>query len=305
MARRARFTPPLRHARPWAGDERRPPVTSGADTGTNGEPSRPSVFLRGAAIYATVVLAVTLINVMSLQHEMPELAWWKPWTWEASSLVVILTILWLPWLTLQAAPVEQWRRPRTWMIHVGGMLAWSILHVGGFLILRHTVYGLAGETYNYGDLREKFPYEARKDILSYTMAVATFWIASRMVFAPQSQSAAPTPPPAPATFDIRDGARVIRVPIADILAVSSAGNYVEVHLADGRKPLMRSSLSAVETALAPRGFVRTHRSWLVNPARVTSLTPEGSGDWTVELAAMRAPLSRRFPDALARLRAGD
>lgn len=277
-------------------------MTNGADTGTNGAPSRRSVFLRGAAVYATVVLVVTLINVMSLRHEMPELAWWKSWTWEASSLVVILTILWLPWLTLQAAPVEAWRRPRTWMIHLGGMMAWSILHVGGFLILRHAVYSLAGETYNYGDLREKFLYEARKDILSYAMAVATFWIAGRMVFAAPTEPSEPAAQPA--TFDIRDGARVIRAPVSEILAVASAGNYVEVHLADGRKPLMRSSLAAAEAELASKGFVRTHRSWLVNAARVTGLTPEGSGDWTVELGPLEAPLSRRFPDALARLRAG-
>jgi len=302
MAKRPRLAPPPRHARPRAGDERRSPVTSGADTGTNGAPSRRSVFLRGAAVYASVVLVVTLINVMSLQHEMPELAWWKPWTWEGSSLVVILAILWLPWLTLRAAPVEAWRRPRTWMIHLGGMLAWSILHVGGFLILRHGVYALAGEAYNYGDLDEKFLYEARKDILSYTMAVATFWVAGRMVFAQRSEPTAQASPPA--TFDIRDGGRVIRAPVADILAIASAGNYVEVHLADGRKPLMRSALSAVEADLAGKGFVRTHRSWLVNAARVTGLKPEGSGDWTVELGALEAPLSRRFPDALARLRAG-
>ena len=300
MAKRPCLAPPPRHARPRAGDERRSPVTNGAISGTNGAPAGRTVFLRGAAVYATVVLAVTLINVMSLQHEMPELAWWKPWTWEVSSLVVILAILWLPWLTLQAAPVEQWRRPRTWMIHVGGMLAWSILHVGGFLIIRHSVYALAGETYDYGDLGEKFLYEARKDILSYAMAVATFWIAGRIVFASQAGPAAAAPPPA--TFDIRDGGRVIRVAVGDILAVASAGNYVEVHLADGRKPLMRSALSALEAELAPQGFVRTHRSWLVNAARMTGLRPEGSGDWTVELGALEAPLSRRFPDALARLR---
>ncbi len=67
---------------------------------------------------------------------------------------------------------------------------------------------------------------------------------------------------------------------------------------------MRSALSAVEADLADKGFVRTHRSWLVNAARVTGLKPEGSGDWTVELGALEAPLSRRFPDALARLRGG-
>jgi DNA-binding LytR/AlgR family response regulator len=58
----------------------------------------------------------------------------------------------------------------------------------------------------------------------------------------------------------------------------------------------------VEQELAPRGFVRTHRSWLVNVGKVTTLKPEGSGDYTVELGKQSVPVSRRFPDALAKLR---
>ena len=37
---------------------------------------------------------------------------------------------------------------------------------------------------------------------------------------------------------------------------------------------------------------------------LTALTPDGSGDYTVELGALSVPLSRRFPEALAKLRAG-
>jgi DNA-binding LytR/AlgR family response regulator len=89
----------------------------------------------------------------------------------------------------------------------------------------------------------------------------------------------------------------------NILAVRSAGNYVEFILTDDRRPLMRSSLAAIQQALATHGFVRTHKSWLVNEARVAGLRPEGSGDYTIELGALEAPLSRRFPEALAALRA--
>ena len=90
--------------------------------------------------------------------------------------------------------------------------------------------------------------------------------------------------------------------LSDILAVGSAGNYVEFALADGRRPMMRSPLSALEDELGPRGFVRTHRSWLVNAARMTALKPEGSGDYTVELESLQVPLSRRYPQALETLR---
>jgi DNA-binding LytR/AlgR family response regulator len=37
---------------------------------------------------------------------------------------------------------------------------------------------------------------------------------------------------------------------------------------------------------------------------MTGLKPEGSGDYTVELGSVTVPLSRRFPQALAKLRSG-
>ena len=90
--------------------------------------------------------------------------------------------------------------------------------------------------------------------------------------------------------------------MAQILAVRSAGNYVEFMLADERRPLMRSSLAAIQDDLAKHGFVRSHKSWLLNKAAVTGLKPEGSGDYAVELGALEVPVSRRFPEALASLK---
>jgi DNA-binding LytR/AlgR family response regulator len=42
----------------------------------------------------------------------------------------------------------------------------------------------------------------------------------------------------------------------------------------------------------------------VNASQMTALKPEGSGDYTVELGRVTAPLSRRFPEALTKLRGG-
>jgi len=92
---------------------------------------------------------------------------------------------------------------------------------------------------------------------------------------------------------------------ADIITATAAGNYVEFRLQDGRRPLMRATLSRVEATLSAHGFVRTHRSWLVNAAHLRSVAAEGSGDYQLELHdGVQAPLSRRFPQALARLRQG-
>jgi len=110
---------------------------------------------------------------------------------------------------------------------------------------------------------------------------------------------------APVHFDITDGARVTRARLETIMAIRSAGNYAEFHLADGQTRLMRVTLRTLEAKLGAHGFERTHRSWLVNAGAVVELRPAGSGDFTLTLAGgVTAPLSRRFPKALARLRRG-
>jgi DNA-binding LytR/AlgR family response regulator len=93
---------------------------------------------------------------------------------------------------------------------------------------------------------------------------------------------------------------------ARVSAVAPARSlYVEFLLRDERRPLMRASLSEIETALGPSGFLRTHRSWVVNPAQVRLLKPSGSGDYRLALeGGAEAPVSRRFPKALAKLKGG-
>jgi hypothetical protein len=69
--------------------------------------------------------------------------------------------------------------------------------------------------------------------------------------------------------ELRIGGAEIELPLPPdrIAWVAAAGNYVELH--GGPRPLLvRAPLAAVESALAPHGFVRIHRSTLVNRRRV-------------------------------------
>ncbi|MEI9990097.1 MAG: LytTR family DNA-binding domain-containing protein [Rhizomicrobium sp.] len=248
---------------------------------------------------ATVVGAVNIINVITMGHERPQYGLAGPIVWEGSSWITFNLFVWIPWLALRLVPLGSRPRWRVPLVHAAGAVAFSFCHVAGFVALRELVYAAWGERYEFGPFGLHFTYELGKDVFGYALAVAAFTIAGFIV-----EHTAPRPAGgSDAAYSIRDGARILRVPIADILAISSAGNYVEFVLRDGRKPLMRSALSGIELEFAPYGFVRVHRSWLVNPARMTALKPEGSGDYTVELGALSVPLSRRFPEALARLRA--
>jgi DNA-binding LytR/AlgR family response regulator len=107
-------------------------------------------------------------------------------------------------------------------------------------------------------------------------------------------------PGAPKTLVIPDGRRIVRARIEEVVAISAAGNYAEFQLTDGRHPLLRSTLGAPHCNLASEGFLRTHRSWIVNAAHVRAMEPENNGDYRLLLTdGSVALLTRRFADALA------
>jgi hypothetical protein len=275
------------------GDVRKWLGISGAALGTDGVAAR--TFLYSFAAAAAIIGAVNVVNVITIQHEEPAYGLAGPIIWEGSSWLTSLLFFWISWLGYRVAP--PFARPR-WklLIHILGALAYSLGHVGGFVLLRKLAYWAAGAQYEFGAFLPHFRYELGKDVFDYALNISMFTLFEHLL-----RQRRPLPS-SPATFDIRDGAKITRAAVADILAVASAGNYVEFVLRDGRKLLMRSPLSAIEAELAPRGFVRVHRSWLVNAMQMTTLTPDGSGDYTVELGTLVVPLSRRFPEALARLK---
>lgn len=80
----------------------------------------------------------------------------------------------------------------------------------------------------------------------------------------------------------RGARRIVRD--SQVERFEAAGNYVEVHLTDGAKPLVRTTLSRLEERLDPERFMRIHRSRIVNVDRVVSARPSGSGDLDLELA---------------------
>jgi len=272
---------------------RRAAVTTGEHLGMSGEDGR--VFLAAFFTIAVLVGALNTVNVITLMHDMPDQGI-APIVWEGSSWLTILAFLWIPWIAYRFYPPGRMALSALVVVHMLAVVLFSAAHVAGFVLIRMAVYAAAGQHYGYGPFGSEFFYELRKDAFGYSLIIAIFWVSERLLRAP------PVAPGA-TCYDIRDGARIVRVRFDEILAIASAGNYVEFVLRDGRRPLMRKPLSAIEEDLKPLGFLRTHRSWVVNAARVTGLKPEGSGDYAVELGSVIVPLSRRYPQALAMLRA--
>jgi DNA-binding LytR/AlgR family response regulator len=268
---------------------------SGDVLGTGGRLRR--TFFYSFAATAVLVAVVNALNIETSLHEQPQYGLAAPVVWEVSSWVTLMLFFWIPWIAWRLAPPLV--RPR-WklLLHIPMALAFSLAHVAGFVAIRKLVYWLFGDHYRFGDFFTHFRYEMGKDVLGYCLFVAGFTLFDHLL---RQQTLIETPGQT-LTFDIRDGAKFTRVRLDELLAIASAGNYVEFVLRDGRRLLMRSPLTSLETELAPRGFLRTHRSWIVNAKQVTALKPEGSGDYSVELGSLSVPLSRRFPEALSKLR---
>lgn len=96
--------------------------------------------------------------------------------------------------------------------------------------------------------------------------------------------------------------KMIVVAATDVRFIEAAGNYVRLHTT-AAQPLLRASLSALESRLDPTVFVRVHRSFIVNAALIAELRATRSGDYEVILRdGGVVPMSRTFRESvLARL----
>ncbi|MCQ4022125.1 MULTISPECIES: LytTR family DNA-binding domain-containing protein [unclassified Ruminococcus] len=70
------------------------------------------------------------------------------------------------------------------------------------------------------------------------------------------------------SFKTNDGFYIIK--LMDILYFDSESNYVNVHTAD-KIYKFRGTLSAIEKELVPKGFIRTHKGFLVNQKHIYSI----------------------------------
>jgi DNA-binding LytR/AlgR family response regulator len=98
-------------------------------------------------------------------------------------------------------------------------------------------------------------------------------------FRPRSE----TPPVKPIKIAIKTKGRILLINPGDILAVEAEGNYVLL-----RRPtesyLLRESISTMAEKLQPYGFIRIHRSVLVNASSVEEIHPGATGEYILRIA---------------------
>ena len=77
----------------------------------------------------------------------------------------------------------------------------------------------------------------------------------------------------PQVISIRADRKLFPVQVSSIVYVESLDNYVKVYLTD-KVLITHETISSLEARLSPVSFVRIHRSYLVNPKFIISITAE-------------------------------
>jgi two-component system, LytTR family, response regulator len=103
--------------------------------------------------------------------------------------------------------------------------------------------------------------------------------------AAKALGAATLPPAAPERRQlvVRDGSRRLVIAHDDIIWIEAEDYCARIHLRD-RTLLVRDSLRALGRSLDRCGFVRVHRSAIVNVSRIRQIEPTASGDQRLTLS---------------------
>ncbi len=99
-------------------------------------------------------------------------------------------------------------------------------------------------------------------------------------------------------FTVRDRERIRFVPVDDVRWIGAAGNYAELHLAQGTH-LVRATMAELEAGLDPARFARIHRGTLVRVDCILEVVAAAHGDFDVRLDdGTELRLSRRYRSRL-------
>ncbi|MGE0567560.1 MAG: LytR/AlgR family response regulator transcription factor [Bacteroidia bacterium] len=94
---------------------------------------------------------------------------------------------------------------------------------------------------------------------------------------------------------VKDGHNTVVIPFDDISFAESDGNYVTIYYSN-RKLISRQNMESLLSELDSKQFMRVHRSYIVNLARITKYSKK-----EVEIEGMIIPISRMLRDIVEKV----
>jgi len=264
-----------------------------------------SILWKHVAVWAVLltisVFAHTHVELANEARRGESVTYGRVFAIEVASHLVVAALLPVLYWMHRRWPVRG--GARNLAIHVAGLVPFSVIHTLGIAALRPLWFsGILGEDYSFPLTVDRLTFEFAKDVVNYGMLSGATELLRHLIGRPQA-AAAEAPPPAPVAapsnalperFAVRKRGKEIMVEVADIDWIEAAGNYAVLHVG-GETLEIRSSLTKLEGELDPKRFVRVHKSYVVNVARIAEVTPWISGDWRIRLQdGAEVNLSRRY-----------
>lgn len=251
-------------------------------------------------INALVLSTSTYMEYSRSGHPIP---YWQPLCWELSSISVILLLI----------PAGIWINDR-WLSQLGFRhwlvanlllsLPFSMVHVAAMVSLRKLCYWALADSYDFSRPLWEFGYEYHKDIQTYftlILIIYSYRLLMRRLHGEASYLAngdtdlSKAPDYLPERLLIKKLGREFLIEIKVVEWVEAAGNYANLHSRDSVYP-MRITMEKLANLL-PAGFVRIHRSSIVNLNFVKEIRPLDTGDYEILLlSGKKLSLSRRYRD---------
>ncbi len=246
-------------------------------------------------------------NSVTSTIDHPALPAWQPWSWEWSSALVFLALLPAVIAVERHWPFrfDNWRRSLP--LHLLASVPFSLIHVGGMIVLRELAYAMEGQHYHFGPWWVNAGYEYLKDVRSYfgiiaTLALYRLWVLrlqgeARLLVAPE-EGLPVEPVERPERFLVRKLGREFLINASEIEWLQASGNYVNLHVR-GRTYPLRATMAGIEERLDKARFMRVHRSYFVNLDYLAEIEPLDTGDARLQMRdGMNVPCSRRYRAAL-------
>ncbi|RKS98216.1 LytR/AlgR family response regulator transcription factor [Chryseobacterium defluvii] len=132
------------------------------------------------------------------------------------------------------------------------------------------------------------------DIIDYLLKPITFdrffKAIDRYLRTVQIQPAVPAIPVADQYIHIKSGGKFYKLQIEDILYVESLKDYITIHCSH-QKIVAKYKISDMESELKPFRFLRIHRSFIVNPQKITAFTVHD-----VEIGQKEIPIGTNYKE---------
>ncbi len=106
------------------------------------------------------------------------------------------------------------------------------------------------------------------------------------------EQSAPQPAPRDNYLFLKVEYQMVRVVFEDILYIEGLKDYVKVHLESSSRPLLSlTSLKSLEERLAGKGFMRVHRSFIVNLSKISAVSKT-----SISIGTESIPVSDQYKD---------